>query len=290
MEIKTLRNFLEIAKYENMTRAADELHISQPTLSRQIHELEDELGQKLFIRHSFKIELTEEGRILKERAEDLVAMADKISVEFKTMNDITGGDVYFGLAESYQLRYLASAIRRFLALYPDFHFHTTSGDTEPILYKLDKGLLDFGVICTVPDPDKYEFLTLPEKDRWVVVMRSDDPLSAKDSIAPEDLIGRKLFASEQAWEFEFPKWAGKYYSEMHLEGSFSLSYNGSVFAREGLGILLTFDHLIGTGKGTGLVSRPLAPELETTLYFIWRKNGALSRTAEKFLELVKTIF
>ena len=142
MEIKTLRSFLAAAREENMTRAAETLHVTQPTLSKQLKALEDELGKKLFVRHSFSIELTEEGILLRKRAEDLVRMADRISEEFSSLDDIAGGDLYFGLAESYQIRYLAREIKAFKQSYPDLHYHITSGDTEQVTEKLDKGILE----------------------------------------------------------------------------------------------------------------------------------------------------
>ena len=164
MEIRTLRYFLAAAREENMTRAAEQLHVTQPTLSKQLKGLEDELGKKLFIRHSFSIALTEEGILLRNRAEDLISMADKIEKEFLSLDDITGGDIYFGLAESYQIRYLAREIREFKKLYPDLHYHITSGDTEQVTEKLDKGLLDFAVICETPDERKYNYILFPEAD------------------------------------------------------------------------------------------------------------------------------
>ena len=147
MEIKSLRYFLAIAREENMTKAADMLHVTQPTLSKTLKSLEDELGKKLFTRHSFSISLTDEGMLLRDRAEDLIAMADRIEQEFITLDDITGGDIYFGLAESYQIKYLAREIRILKSRYPGFTYHITSGDTEQVTEKLDKGLLDFAVLC-----------------------------------------------------------------------------------------------------------------------------------------------
>ena len=155
MEIRTLRYFLAVAREENMSRAAETLHVTQPTLSKQLKALEDELGKKLFTRHSFSIELTDEGILLRDRAEDLIAMADKIEQEFISLDDITGGDLYLGLAESYQIKYLARSIKDFKEKYPNLHYHITSGDTEQIADKLDKGLLDFLVLAEDPDPRKH---------------------------------------------------------------------------------------------------------------------------------------
>ena len=155
MEIRTLRYFLAIAREENMTKAAEILHVTQPTLSKTLRALEDELGKKLFTRHSFSISLTEEGILLRKRAEDLVSMADKIIGEFVSLDDITGGDIYFGLAESYQIRYLAQEIKRFKEIYPGLSYHISSGDTEQVTEKLDKGILDFAVLAEEPDTAKY---------------------------------------------------------------------------------------------------------------------------------------
>ena len=262
MEIRTLRYFLATAREENMTRAAQILHVTQPTLSKALKSLEDELGKKLFIRHSFSIQLTEEGVLLRNRAEDLIRMADKIEQEFISLDDISGGELYLGLAESYQIRYLARMIKDFKTRYPNLHYHITSGDTEQIADKLDKGLLDFLVLAEQQD-------------------------SRKDVIRPEDLTGLPLFCSEQAWNGDIKRWAGRCFSKMKLEGSFRLSYNGSVFAREGLGYLLTFRHLIDTSGGSGLVFRPLEPALETALYIAWNRYQAFTPIAERFLQQLK---
>ncbi len=147
MDLRSLRYFLAAAREENMTRAAEQLHVTQPTLSRAMRSLEDELGKKLFLRHSFNISLTEEGVLLRDRAEDLITMADKIEKEFLSLDDITGGELYFGLAESFQIRYLARELRAFKEKFPGLHYHITSGDTEQVTEKLDKGILDFAVLC-----------------------------------------------------------------------------------------------------------------------------------------------
>ena len=154
MEIKTLRYFLAVAREENMTRAAEFLHVTQPTLSKALKALEDELGRKLFTRHSFSISLTEEGTLLRDRAADLISMADKIEQEFLSLDDVTGGELYFGLAESYQIRHLARELKQFKERCPGLHYHITSGDTEQVTEKLDKGLLDFAVVCSTPDAAK----------------------------------------------------------------------------------------------------------------------------------------
>jgi len=287
MDLRSLRYFLAVAREENMTRAAESLHVTQPTLSKQIKALEEELGQKLFIRHSFAIELTEEGVLLRKRAADLIEMADKITLEFMNLDDITGGDVYLGLAESYQIRHLAKVIKDFTITCPNFHYHITSGDTEQVTEKLDKGLLDFAVLVEAPDERKYESLRLPDKDTWGLVFRADDPLAKKKAITFDDLKGLPLFISEQSKDKDLPRWCGEKTDELTFAGYFRLAYNGSVFAREGLGYLLTFDHLADTSETSGLVFRPLTPALENPMYLIWRRYQAFTPIAERFLTAMR---
>ena len=291
MDIRNLRYFLAVAREENMTRAAELLHVTQPTLSKALRSLEEELGKKLFVRKSFSIRLTDEGMLLRDRAEDLVAMADKIEQEFMSLDDITGGDLYLGLAESYQIRYLAREIGRFKAAYPGLNYHITSGDTEQVTEKLDKGLLDFGVICSeLPDARKYNYITFPRTDIWGAVMAESHPLAMKKAIKADDLIGVPLFCSEQSWEREVSEWAGDRYGELRLEGSFRLSFNGSMFALEGLGVLLTFEHLVDCSEGSGLVFRPLDPVKESCFYLIWGKYQVLTPIAERFLTQIAQSF
>lgn len=287
MELRTLRYFLAVAREENMTKAAEMLHVTQPTLSKALKSLEEELGKRLFERHSFSISLTEEGVLLRDRAEDLVTMADKIEKEFVSLDDIQGGELFLGLAESYQIKYVAEAVKALKSRYPKLRYHITSGDTEQVAEKLRKGLLDFVVLAEEPDTKKYEFLPLPEADVWGVVLPADDPLANKKVFRPEDLVSLPLFCSEQAWYNEIASWAGDYFSSCSLEGSFKLSYNGSVFARAGLGYLLTFDRLIDTSANSGLVFIPLAPTLETKLYLVWKKLQPLTPIAERFLNQVR---
>ena len=290
MEIRTLRYFLAVAREENMSRAAELLHVTQPTLSKALKALEDELGKKLFTRHSFSIALTEEGVLLRNRAEDLVSMADKIEKEFLSLDELTGGELYFGLAESYQIRYLAREIRTFKLSYPGLRYHITSGDTEQVTEKLDKGLLDFAVICETPDERKYHFVSFPEADYFGAAIPADSPLAGKESITADDLTGMPLFCSEQSWENDIRPWAKERFSALRLEGSFRLAYNGSMFAKEGLGILLTLNNLIDTSAESGLVFRPLSPRLEMKMYLIWNKYQSFTPIAERFLKQIQESF
>ena len=273
-----------------MTRAAETLHVTQPTLSKAMRQLENELGKKLFIRRSFSIALTDEGALLRDRAEDLVTMADKVEREFLSLNDITGGELYLGLAESWQIRCLAREIRALKDSYPGLKYHITSGDTEQVTEKLDKGLLDFAVLCEIPNARKYDYLPFPEPDVWGLVMPAGSPLAEKAAITVDDLIGVPLFASEQGWKNDIARWCGERLSELRLEGSFRLSYNASMFVREGLGCYLTFAHLVDVSPESRLAFRPLSPRLETKLFLIWNKYQTFTPIAERFLNLLRTDF
>ena len=290
MEIRSLRYFLIAAREESMTKAAELLHISQPTLSKTIKSLEDELGKKLFTRHSFSISLTEEGALLRDRAEDLVTMADKIESEFLSLDDITGGELYFGLAESFQIRHLAREIRRLKGRYPGLNYHITSGDTEQVTEKLDKGLLDFAVICDTPDTRKYDYAVFPEGDIWGLILPANAELAKKKTIKIDDLQGLPLITSKQGWNGDIKTWAGDRFDTLHLEGSFRLAYNASMFVREGLGYQLSFRHLVDVSKSSGLVFRPLSPRLETKLYLIWNRSQTFTPIAERFLDQIKASF
>lgn len=283
MEIRTLRYFLAAAQEGNMTRAAERLHVTQPTLSKQLKSLEEELGKKLFARHSFSIELTKEGALLRNQAEDLISMADKISKSFLDMDSITAGEIYLGLAESHLISYIAKAIKGLKDRYPGLHYHIISGDTEQVIDKLNKGILDFAVLAEAPDDSKYESIVFPETDVWGLVVPAGDPLAKKRNIRVKDMIGLPLFCSGQAWNKEIAEWAGNDFNNLHMEGSFKLAYNAGVFTKEGLGYLLTFDQLVETSDSSGLSFVPLYPKLETQLYLIWKRHQSFSPMAEKFL-------
>ena len=290
MELRILRYFLEIAREENMSRAAERLHVSQPTLSKQIKDLEAELGKKLFRRGSTSVRLTDEGMLLRKRAEDILDMVDKTADEFKSLGEITGGDVYIGCAESYQIRYLADMIKSFREQYPLLKYHITSGDTAQVAERLDRGLLDFAVIVEPPNLQKYNYIELPACDTWGVIMRKDSPLAAKASITVDDLIGLPLLSSPQPIASDFPRWCGEKLDELTFVGTVNLYYNGSIFVRAGDAYLLTFDKLANMGNDSELCFRPLAPKLETRMYLIWKKYQVFSPIAERLLDEIKRNF
>ena len=193
-------------------------------------------------------------------------------------------------AESYQIRYLARELRSLKRRCGAMHFHITSGDTEQVTEKLDKGLLDFAVLCDAPDPRKYDSILFPETDIWGLILPEDDELAKKETIRVDDLVSLPLFTSEQGWEGDIKSWAGDRFSALRLEGSSRLAYNASLFVREGLGYQLTFRHLVDTSAESGLVFRPLSPTLEVRLYLIWNRYQAFTPIAGRFLSQVRASF
>lgn len=273
-----------------MTRAAESLHISQPSLSKEIKSLEAELGKKLFTRTRSGLKLTEAGMLLRRRTEDILDMVDKTAAEFNSLDEINGGDIYIGCAESVQIRYLARVIKSFKEKYSLLRYHLSSGNTEQVAEKLDRGLLDLAFIVEQPDLSKYNYIEIPGADVWGVIMRRDSPLSRKSVITPDDLFGLPLICSDQAMRVDIPRWCGEKADELNFTGTVNLCYNGSVFVREGLGYMLTFDGLIDTSEESGLCFKPLEPPLETKMYIIWKKYQLFSPIAEVFLKELKTFF
>lgn len=290
MEIRVLEYFMEIAREGNMTRAAETLHVSQPTLSKQMKELEAELGKKLFKRGSASVSLTDEGMLLRKRAEDILGMVKKTTDEFKELDNITGGEVSIGCAESYLMKHLARVIKDFRAQYPLFCYHLTSGNTEQVLERLDRGLLDFAAIVEPPDLSRYNYLVIPGEDTLGLLLRKDDPLAQKREITLEDMRSISLIASEQSMKNDIPRWCGEDSDSLNWTGSANLFYNGSVFVKEGLGALLTFEYLADTGTDSELVFRPLSPKLETKMYIVWKKYQVFTPIAKKLVDELKKRF
>ena len=273
-----------------MTRAAAQLHISQSSLSKEIRRLEDELGHPLFIRTNKSMRLNDEGMLLRKRAEDILAMVDKTEAEFRQLDNIIGGEIRIGCAESWLIAYLARSIKAHKAQYPAFRFHIFSGDTAPVTERLDSGLLDLAVIAEPPNLSKYNSLPLPESDKWGVVMRRDSPLAAKEALRFEDLHGIPLICSEQSLRADFPRWCGEDMEQLEIVGTVNLAYNGSVMVKEGVAYLLTFARLIDTSEESGLCFRPIVPALETKMFVIWKKHQVFSPIAALFVQSLREAF
>lgn len=295
MEIRVLRYFLTIAREGSITNAANFLHVTQPTLSRQIHDLEDELGQKLFTRGSHNMALTAEGMILRKRAEEIISMVDKTEAEFTSMEEAVGGDIYIGGGETDAIKFLARVAKELHDTYPNIHYHLYSGNAQDVTERLDKGLLDFGVLVQPADISKYDYLNIPAKDTWGVVMRKDSPLAEKKTIRKEDLIGLPLICSRQAIseernKNEFVQWFGEDFDRLDIVTTFNLVYNAAIMVDAGLGYAVTIDKIANTSENSSLCFRPLEPRLNSGLNVIWKKYQVFSSAAELFLERLRESF
>lgn len=289
MELRELRYFLAVAQEQSITRAAEYLYIAQPSLTRQMQNLEREIGRPLFIRGSRKITLTETGLLLKKRAEELLALYERAQAELSAPPEDVCGEVIIGGGESYSVITVAEAARAVQNSYPSVRFEFLSGDAGDILEKLDKGLIDFGIVVDLPDVSKYNSIRLPLADEWGVLMRRDSPLAGKDSIERGDLAAVPLLCSAQSLTkgSRLGEWFGGDIKEQNIAARYNLIYNASLLVKAGMGYAIGLNGLINTTGDSELTFRPLNPPLSTNLDIIWKKYAAFSRPAQIFLDALK---
>ena len=284
MELRVLKYFIAVAREESMTRAADILHVTQPTLSKQIKDLEDEIGKKLFNRTNYAIKLTAEGEILYKRALDIVNLANDTVEELKAMTEATGGNVNIGAAETDSIKYLARIIKQLQQECAGIIVSIYSGDSESVEYKLDKGQLDFALVVRDFDLNKYNFIELPYKDTFGLICRSDNPLCKKKKITFDDMINEPIIVSRQCLAHDLRKWAGERVDELTIATTGDIPFNLSLLVKEGIGSLLCFDKIINTTETSNLRYIPLDPPMLSPLYIIWKKNAELTPPARKLME------
>ena len=291
MELRVLKYFLAVAREKSVTGAAHRLHVTQPTLSRQLKDLEDELGQRLFIRGSHSVSLTAEGMLLRQRAEEIMTIVDKTRSDFSAKHRIAG-DVYIGGGESEAMFLLADAIRDVRDRHPGIRFHLHSGNAEEVMERLDRGTLDFGVLIQPVDISKYDALPLPYRDVWGLVMPVGHPLAEKKGISPDDLNGIPLIVSRQVLQYGTTgnpclDWIGKPVSELSIAATYNLIYNAALLVRSGVGCAVALDRLVPTGVKSGLVFRPFVPKLVSALDIVWKKGQFFSPAATAFLDALQ---
>lgn len=284
MELRVLKYFIAVAREESMTRAADILHVTQPTLSKQIKDLEDEIGKKLFNRTNYAIKLTAEGEILYKRALDILNLANDTVEELKAMTEATGGNVNIGAAETDSIKYLARIIKQLQQECAGIIVSIYSGDSESVEYKLDKGQLDFALVVRDFDLNKYNFIELPYKDTYGLICRSDNPLCKKKKITFDDMINEPIIVSRQSLAHDLRKWAGERVDELTIAATGDIPFNLSLLVKEGIGSLLCFDKIINTTETSNLRYIPLDPPMLSPLYIIWKKNAELTPPARKLME------
>lgn len=288
MELRVLRYFLAVARERSISGAAQLLHISQPTLSRQVMELEEELGVTLFHRGNRRITLTDEGMLLRNRAEQIVELVQKTKGEVAAADEAVSGTVYIAAGETHAFRTLAASARNLLGQYPGIRVHLFSGNAEDVMERLDKGLADFGLLIEPADVTRYEYFRLLAVDRWGVLMRKDSPLATLDAVQPEDLWKVPLIVSRQAMEGgQLSSWLKIRREKLDIVASYNLLFNASLLVEAGIGYALCLDNIIAATDESELCFRPLFPPLVSHVDLVWKKQQVLSRASELLLEKLR---
>lgn len=295
MEIRVLKYFLAVADIGTITGAAKALHLTQPTLTRQLKDLEKELGQQLLIRTNHNVSLTQEGMMLKKRAQEIVDMVEKTETEFDSLKNSVSGEVSVGSGETHSMKLISRIIKEIQKEYPHIKFHLYSGAAEDIKEKLENGLLDFGVLIQPTDISKYDCITLPSKDIWGVIMRKDSFLAKKKFIEKKDLynlplITSRLVGKRQNIKNAYNEWFGEDRDKFNIVATYNLVYNAGLMVEEGVGYALGLDKLTDVSEISLLCFRPLEPKLEAGLDIIWKKSQIFSPASKLFLEKCKKNF
>ena len=284
MDIRTMEYYLAVVREGNISAAAEALHMAQPSLSRQMKELEEELGVTLFSRGSRRITLTEEGMVLRRRAEEMVQLMQRTEEEiFQVKNHLTGS-VRIGAGESHAFHYLAQTAASIASEYPEIRFHVTSGDTRDLMDQLENGLIDFALIFTDFDRALYHSIELPAEDSFGVLLRKDDPLAGKEALTLADLGERRVLVSRASEAFLS---AGPDKAPLRPAGTYNLIYNASLLVEDGYGCALCFDHLVHTGEDSPLCFRPLLPRRMIASALIWKRYQLLSPAVQLFIDRVR---
>ena len=291
MELRVLKYFLAVAREESISGAAQALHMTQPTLSRQLMDLEEELGKQLLIRGSRRITLTEEGMLLRKRAAEILDLVEKAEAELTAPDEVVNGDIYIGGGETEAMRMIAEIATGLQQSCPDIRYHLYSGNADDVTERLDKGLLDFGVLIEPANMKKYDYIRLPATDTWGLLMPRDCPLAAHPVIRPQDLWDLPIITSRQSMlSNEFSGWLGKEFEKLRIVATYNLVYNASLLVAAGMGYALCLDKLVNTSEESPLCFRPLEPRMDVHLDIVWKKYQVFSGAAERFLKVVREAF
>lgn len=289
MEFRVLKYFLMVAREENITKAAALLHLTQPTLSRQLMQLEAELGVKLFHRSKHSIILTEDGMLLKRRAQEIISLSDKTVQELSHKEDVLSGEIAIGCGETKNMLFLSEQIRKFRQKYPLVQFSIHSAIADDIKERIEKGILDIGLLMEPVDIGKYEFIRMPQKEKWGILVRKDSELAAKESINPKDLTNVPLImVKRELVKNELASWFGDYYEGLQIAATYNLILNAASMVERGVDVALCFD--LGVSFYEDLCFIPLAPTLETGSVLVWKKNQTLGAATSQFMRYLRNAF
>lgn len=288
MEIRVLRYFLTVVREESITKAAEVLHITQPTLSRQLSQLEEEVGVTLFTRGARKITLTNEGILLRRRAEEILQLVDKTEKELAEQDEQVEGKISIGCGEIASVQLLPKLFQSFREKYPQVSFDIFTATADLVKEQMEKGLLDMGLLLEPIDVEKYEYIRLKKKDQWVVLMRPEDPLAQKESITPQDLYSLPLILPRRTRvQSELANWFGNSFDQLHVAFTSNLSTNGAIMVSSGLANSLVIEGSIPFLDQSKITSRPLSPPLTATSILAWRRGKPFSLATSKFIAHAK---
>lgn len=288
MEIRVLRYFLTVVREESITKAADVLHITQPTLSRQLSQMEDDIGVKLFHRGTRKITLTNEGLLLRRRAEEILQLVDNTEKELVEQEEQIEGKITIGCGELASVQILSELIADFSKKYPGVTYDIFTATADVVKEQMDKGLIDIGLLLEPIDIEKYEFIRLDMKENWVVLMRADDELAKKESVSAKDLSELPVILPRRLnVQSELASWFGDYYSGLHVLFTSNLSTNGAVMVKKGLAYSVVIEGAVPFWDHTKITCRPLAPKLTATCVLAWKRQQPFSLAAAKFIDHAK---
>ncbi len=288
MEFRVLQYFLAIAREQSISLAAKSLHLSQPTLSRQIKALEQELGKQLFVRSNKTITLTEEGMLLRKRAEEIAQLINKTKEEITLSNETISGNIYIGAGETEGIRHIAKVAKKLQSKYPLVYFHIVSGDKITVIDELEKGLIDFALVFGEIDSSKYDYLALPSIDKFSVMMRKDDALANLDIITPEDLFDKPLIVSRQiVQDSNLAQLFNCDEKRLNIVATYNLLFNGSLMVDEGMGYALCFDKIINVTGNSNLCLRPLSIQIMPKMSLVWKKYQVFTKVSKKFLNAMQ---
>ena len=287
IETRLLRYFLAIAREQNITRAAEMLHITQSTLSKQMMDLESQLGKQLLIRGKRKITLTEEGQFLRKQAQEIMELMDKTESAFASAEDIVGGDIYLGCAETRSMEQISRVFRSIHDDYPAVQLHIFSGDAETVFEKLDKGLLDVGIMLGPTVYDRFDYLKLPLKDTFGLLMPKDCPLAAQPVVPRDALADLPLLVSQQTHHgIGRTAWFGQQYESFRIVATYNLIYNATHLVEQGLGCALCLEGLVDA-EHRNLTFRPFDPPIEVDIVAVTKKYQPFAPAVKVFMERLK---
>lgn len=291
IEFRVLQYFLAVAREQNISSAAQSLHLTQPTLSTQLKALENELGKQLLIRGtkgSRKVLLTEEGMLLRKRAEEILELVRMTKSELSLSDEVIAGDIYIGTGESDMIRIFAKAAKSIQQKYPDIHYHILSGNSAFVQEHLDKGLIDFGIVYGPVDTAVYNSIKIPLHDTWGVLMRKDAPLANQAYVQSHDLLDKPLIISAQeADTCPMSNWFAQDIDKLNVVATYNLVFNASLLVDEGLGYALCFDKLINVSGDSHLCFRPLFPKMKAEASIIWKRYQIFSKATQKFMDALQ---